>query len=73
MAEVVTVRVPKEVKEEMEVYEINWSDVIRNAIKQKILEAKRKKAFQEIENIREKLKGKDYGAAEKVFEWRKKH
>lgn len=73
MNDVVTVRVPKNIKKEMVEYEVNWSEYLREAIRKKILEIKRKKIAERMDTFRAKTKGKDVNLARTVIEWRKKH
>ena len=50
MGNVISIRVPPEIKREMEKLkgEVNWSEEIREFIKKKIKEYKKKKALQEV-------------------------
>ena len=47
--EVISFRIPKELKKAMKEIEINWSDEIRKFIESKVKEYKRKKALEEID------------------------
>ena len=73
MNDVVTLRVSRNIKEEMVKYEVNWSEYLREMIRKKILEIKRKKIAERMDRLRAKTKGKDIDLAQAVIEWRKKH
>ena len=82
LAELYTVRIPKEIRVKMRKYfHINWSEVIRRAIIQKIEEEERKedvrKAIQIMDSIRlkalkEQEAAKDYDSSEVIRYWREK-
>lgn len=72
MSEVLTVRVPKEIKDEMEDYKINWSEYIRETIRRKIIELKRERAFKEMDKIRSKIPKSKLSMADEVIKWRKR-
>ncbi|MGB9760742.1 MAG: hypothetical protein ACPLZG_13010 [Thermoproteota archaeon] len=59
---IITVRVDEEIKKMMKEIKINWSDFIRDAIKSKIDEEKRKNLAKAV-LINEKLKRKSKGEA----------
>ena len=73
MSDVMTVRVTEQLKQHMGEFEINWSEYIRTAIQQKILELKREEAFQEMDEIRGKKKSKKLKMSDEVIKWRRKH
>ena len=73
MSDVMTVRVTEQLKQHMGEFEINWSEYIRTAIQQKILELKREEAFQEMDEIRAKKKSKKLKMSDEVIKWRRKH
>lgn len=82
MSELYTVRIPKEIRAKMRKYShVNWSEVIRRAIIQKIEEEERKedirKAIQIMDSIRLKVlkeqgAAKDYDSSEVIRYWREK-
>ncbi|MGB9895582.1 MAG: hypothetical protein ACPLN2_06760 [Thermoproteota archaeon] len=59
---IITVRVDEEIKKMMKEIKINWSDFIKDAIKSKIDEEKRKNLAKAV-LINEKLKRKSKGEA----------
>ena len=60
----VTIRVPKEMKERMKEAGINWSEEIRQVIAEKLSENQRKKARNELEIVLASVKpGFDSGRA----------
>lgn len=73
MSEVMTFRIPKELQAEMAAFDINWSEYLREAIRQKLVMTRREKAFKEMDEIREKYKGTGLSMSEEVKKWRKLH
>ena len=55
-SEVITIKVPKELKKQMKQLNINWSQYIRESIQQKVDQQKRKEAFLRLDQIRAKAK-----------------
>ena len=53
--EVISFRIPSELKKEMKKIDINWSEEIRKFIEAKVREYKRKKALEEIDAMLENL------------------
>jgi len=82
VSELLTVRIPKEIRAKMKKYShINWSEVVRNAIIQKIEEEELKedirKAIQIMDSIRLKVlreqgAARDYDSSEVIRYWREK-
>jgi len=72
MSEMLTVRVARETKAEMENYDINWSKYIRESIRQKLIELRREVAFQEMDEITSKMPRSKISMADEVIKWRKK-
>jgi len=79
---VVSVRVDEETKAKMDLYkDVNWSEVIRRAIKarieveerlrRRIDRAKALKASEDMERLRAKTSGK-WSGAEEIRKWREK-
>ena len=53
---VISVRVPAEVKREMERCDVNWSEMIRQMIREKIEMERRKRAAETIDIVRKRIK-----------------
>ncbi|MDT7886503.1 MAG: hypothetical protein RQ968_03940 [Thermoproteota archaeon] len=51
MSSVISIRIPKELKIEMEKYDVNWPEYIREAIEEKIKQVKREKALELISKL----------------------
>jgi hypothetical protein len=51
-AEVITVKVPKELKNQMKNVNVNWSEYIRQCVQKKIDQEKRAAASQKLDEIR---------------------
>jgi len=71
MDDVITVRVPSEMRQAMLQFKINWPGYIREALQKKIFEIKRKNAVAKMDSIR--AKNKKLHLAEEVIKWREKH
>ena len=72
MSEVMTVRIPKETKNEMDNFDINWSRYIRESIQKKLIELRREIAFNEMDKIKSQLPRSKSRMADEVIKWRKK-
>jgi hypothetical protein len=70
--EVITLRIPEEIKRKMNEIDINWSEVAREAIKRRLILEKRKKAMRFMDEIRSKS-DKRISMSEEVIKWRKRH
>ncbi len=55
-AEVITVKVPSELKKQMKRVDVNWSQYIRECVQKKVDEQKRKEAAVKLEEIRRRGK-----------------
>jgi len=68
MKDVISIRIPSEVKQEMDRLreEINWSEEIRNFIKRKISEHKKRRALQELIAYIRTLPSSSRGTADKL-------
>ena len=55
MQDVISIRIPKELKERMKSYPINWKDYLIEAIEEKIKQFEAEKVLKEIEKMNEKL------------------
>ena len=54
--EVITVKVPSELKKQMKQADVNWSQYIRECVQKKINEQKRRVASQRLDEIRKRSK-----------------
>ena len=73
MSETITIRVPKNLKDEIAKFDINWSKYLREMIIMKLKELKRKRVAKHMDKIRAKTAGKDINMARDISEWRRKH
>jgi len=71
--EVISFRVPKELKKKMEEININWSEELREYIAWKIKKWKREEAIKNMEKIRNMHKKSDIKMSEMVIKSRKEH
>ncbi len=55
LSDLVVIRVPKKLKEEMKKININWSEYLRRQIEERIRKEKLKKLWKEIEEIKNKI------------------
>ncbi|MGO8805416.1 MAG: hypothetical protein ACLQO7_02280 [Candidatus Bathyarchaeia archaeon] len=53
---VITVRVPKALKKDMQKIDVNWSQYIRECLQNKINEQKKREAFDKLDEIRKRSK-----------------
>lgn len=61
MSEVVATRIPKDLKKQMETYhDVNWSEIIRDAIIERLRMEQLKKAEEIEDRLREKTKGTNH-------------
>lgn len=69
MSSIISIRVPSEIKREMDKLkgEINWSEEIREFIKKKIEEYKKKNALQEVVTFIQTLPTAPKGTAQKLL------
>ena len=56
LVEVVSVRIPKELKEEMSKLDLDWADYLRGAIEEKVKAEKMSRASSVMDELREKTK-----------------
>jgi len=54
--ELITVKIPKAMKQDMKKIELNWSQYIRECLQEKIDEQKKKEAFEKLDQIRNRSK-----------------
>ncbi len=68
----ISVRIPKELKEEMKKVNVDWPGFIRSMVEQKIRQVKRESASKRIDEIRSKTVKGVFEAAESIREDRDK-
>lgn len=73
MSETITIRVPKNLKDEIVKFDINWSKYLREEMTMKLKELRRKRIAEHMDKLRAKTTGKDINMAKDILEWRKKH
>ncbi len=61
--EVVSFRIPRELRERMREVDVNWSEEIRRFIEAKVREHARKRALEEIDSMLEGLPAAERGTA----------
>ena len=68
------IRIPKDLREEMAKFEVNWSEYLSESVDEKLKELKRKKKkiAEHMDSIRKKTAGKNINMAKEIIEWRKK-
>jgi len=72
MSEVISTRIPKELKEEMKRVNVNWEDFVRRAIEEKVKEEKRKMAVKMMDESRKKTEGIEFNSVEVIRGLREK-
>ena len=72
MSDVLTVRIPVDIKKAMEGFDINWSEYLRESIRRKVTELRREMAFRKMDELRVKNRGKAFNMSEEVIRWRKR-
>jgi len=70
MMEVVSIRVPKDLREEMSKLDLDWADYLRAAIEEKVKAEKMKRACKIIDELREKTKGIKFDSVKTIREAR---
>ena len=68
--EVISIRVSKELKEEMRRLDLDWANYLRDAIEQKIRQEKIKHACKRMDEIRKKTVGVEFDSAKVIREAR---
>lgn len=63
-----SIRLPKEVKEQMKGIEVDWPAYLRSAIETKIKEAKRKETAKSIDKIRSRTKHGAFDSTKSIRE-----
>ena len=61
--EVISFRIPKELKKSVNELEINWSEEVRRFIEDKVKEYKRKRALEEIDSMLKNVSTPEKGTA----------
>lgn len=72
----VTVRVPDELKRQMEKVDVNWSDVLRDAIEERLLRMQREAAAKRMDQMAADIHrrtGKYSTMSEEILRWRRLH
>jgi len=68
--EVVSIRVPKDLKEEMSNLDLDWADYLRAAIEKKVRAERMRLACRVMDELREKTKGVKFDSAKVIREAR---
>ena len=68
--EVVSIRVPKDLKEEMSRLDLDWADYIRQAIEERVKAEKMRRACKVMDELREKTKGVKFDSVKVIREAR---
>jgi len=68
--EVVSIRVPKDLKEEMSRLDLDWADYIRQAIEERVKAEKMRQACKVMDELREKTKGVKFDSVKVIREAR---
>jgi hypothetical protein len=68
--EVVSVRIPKELKEEMTKLDFDWAGYLRGVIEEKVKTERMRRASMVMDELREKTKGVKFDSAKMIREAR---
>jgi hypothetical protein len=68
--EVVSVRIPKELKEEMSKLDLDWADYLRAVIEEKVKTERMRQASRVMDELREKTKAVRYDSVKVIREAR---
>jgi hypothetical protein len=68
--EVVSVRIPKELKEEMTKLDLDWAGYLRGVIEEKVKAERMRRASAVMDELREKTKGVKFDSAKVIREAR---
>jgi len=63
--DVISFRIPKELKKSIKELDINWSEEVRRFIEGKVREYKREKALEEIDSMLKNVRSPEKGTASK--------
>ncbi len=64
--EVITVKVPKQLKKQMKQVKVNWSEYIRQCVQNRINQQRRQEAFDKLAEIRKRTKPT---STEEIVQW----
>jgi len=67
---VVSIRVPKDLKEEMSRLDLDWADYIRQVIEERVKAEKMRRACKVMDELREKTKGVKFDSVKVIREAR---
>lgn len=68
--EVISIRVSKELKDEMRNLDVDWAEYLRSSIKERVRREKIRQACTEIDKVREKTVGVKFDSANVIREAR---
>jgi len=66
MSDVISIRIPRKLKEEMKEFDFDWASVVREIIEEKVREERRKRAVEMIDASRAKTRGVKFNSSEVV-------
>lgn len=68
--EVVSIRVPRDLREEMRKLDLDWADYLRTAIEEKLKAERMRRACRMMDELREKTKGVKFDSIRAIREAR---
>lgn len=68
--EVVSIRVPKELREEMRRLDVNWAEYLRSSIEERVKRERVKRACREMDEVRDKTVGVKFDSVKVIREAR---
>lgn len=66
MSEVISIRIPRGLKEKMREVEVDWASFVRRAVEEKVREERRKNAIKLMDESRRKTRGVKFESVEVV-------
>lgn len=73
----VTIRLPDDLKAQMDAHEdVNWSEVLRDAVEERLRSMRRQAAARRMDDLREKVyrrSGRHSDMSEDIIRWRRLH
>ena len=66
MSEVISIRIPRALKEEMKELDVDWAPFIRKTVEEKVKEERRRRAKKLMDESREKTKGVQFNSTEVI-------
>lgn len=66
MSEVISIRIPRELKEKMKKVDIDWASFIRGVVEEKVREERKKSAKKLMDESRRKTRGVKFDSVEVV-------